>query len=222
MVTCSRCGRSFSALRADCPHCGQRRVIGGDRPVRVEARRPAQPTQRAQSTQNQSTRGTFRKGSSWQLLAGLLLIAAGVLAVVLMVFAARSDGTGISLKPKATPTPAITAAPRPTPSPSPTPKCENVRIFYINHELTAEAGGFTMYVGDDSVTLTARAYPNDKLADAPFTWRVSDSSKAHLTPSADTQSCEIQVLASAGGSITLSVSCYGYTTEIPFYIWSRG
>lgn len=215
-VTCARCGQSFSALRADCPYCGQRRTIGADRPTRSEpARRPAsRPASRPRDPQQ-------APGPRWQLVAGLLLIAAGVLAVLLMVLSTRTDIKGISLRPTPTPSPAQTARPRPTPTPTPSPKCENVRIFYLNHEITAEAGGFTMYPGDPPLTLTARAYPIDKLSDARFSWSVSDSSKARLTPSADTQSCEIEALESAGGSIKLYVTCYGYTLEMPFYIWSR-
>lgn len=212
-VTCARCGESFSALRADCPHCGQRRTIGGDKPRAAAPRRPAR--------QPRQTQSGGRQPSRWQLIAGLALIGAGILAVLLMVFAARSDGKGVQLFHTPTPTLTVTVAPRPTPTPSPTPKCENVRIFYLTHEITAEAGGFTMYEGDAPLTLTARAYPNDKLANAPLIWTVSDPSKATLTPSADTLSCEVQPLESAGGYITLNVSCYGYTASVPFYIWAR-
>lgn len=248
MVKCSRCGEYFSAMRADCPYCGQRRTIGGDRPTwypGASARRQGQaaqpgaqrqpPRQQRQAPQPQRAepqpqsrqpqarqRGEFRQGrSGWQLFAGLLLIAAGALAVLLMVVSARSDGRGISLRHTPSPSPAYTMAPRPTPSPSPTPKCENIRLFYLTHELTKESGGFTMYPGDPPLTLSARAYPADKLQGERLTWSVSDPSKARLTPSADTLSCEIEALESAGGSITLSVTCFGFTLEMPFYIWSR-
>lgn len=225
VVTCSKCGQSFSALRAECPYCGKRRTIGGDKPVyqAAPAKRGAQPLSRREPPPPRRMEPIRREPPQrpWQLAAGLALIAAGVLAVLLMVFAARSDGKGISLRHTPSPTPVVTMQPRPTPSPTPTPTCDNVKVFYLTYEITPEAGGFTMYVGDAPLTLSARAYPNDKLSDARFTWRVSDSSKAKLTPSADTQSCEIEVLESAGGSITLSVSCYGYTAEIPFYIWEH-
>lgn len=240
MVKCAHCGQYFSAMKADCPYCRQRRVIGGDKPTwyprqqgqgqpqpRPQQRAPQpqpRPQQRSQAQQRREPaareRGTGR--SAWQLLAGLLLVAAGALAVLLMVVSARSDGRGISLRHTPSPSLSVTMAPRPTPSPSPTPKCENVRLFYLTSEITAEAGGFTMYPGDPALTLSARAYPADKLAGARFTWSVSDPSKARLTPSADTASCEIEALESAGGRITLYVSCYGYTLEMPFYIWSRG
>lgn len=237
-VTCARCGQSFSALRADCPYCGLRRVIGGDRPTRPDAppRRGAprqrQQAQRPQPQRQQPPRQPQRREpeprhgrrggarSGWQLLAGLLLIAAGAFAVLLMALSARSDGQGFLLRPTPTPTPVYTKAPRPTPSPSPTPKCENIRLFYISHELTAESGGFTMYPGDLPLTLTAKAYPVEKMVDARLTWSVSDPSKARLTPSADTLSCEVEALESAG-RITLYVSCYGFTLEMPFYIWSK-
>lgn len=211
MVTCERCGKEFSALRADCPVCGQRRTIG--RPE--YAVRSASATRRKAQTQRAPSR------VSWQLVLGLALILAAVVAVVLMVMTARAGGSGTYVA-KPSPTAALQSiAPRPSPTPSPTPTVENVKIFYLDNEITAEAGGFTMYVGDAPLTISARAYPNDKLYDAPFTWRVSDSSKARLTPSEDTQSCEVLPLESAGGYITLTASCYGVEYSVPLYIWQR-
>ena len=76
-------------------------------------------------------------------------------------------------------------------------------------------------MGDDPITISARAYPNDKLSDARFSWSVSDPSKARLTPSEDTQSCQVEVLESAGGYINLTVECFGVTYTVPLYIWSH-
>ena len=209
-VRCRGCGCEFSALRADCPQCGLRRVIG-------DTVQPAQaPARRQRPAPSPAKR---QRRSNWQLLIGLLLIAAAVAAVALMLIAGRSGQMGRPSKP--TPTPSPTYEPRPTPTPSPTPTVENVKIFFLNNEITAEAGGFTMYVGDPPLTISARAYPNDKLADARFTWRVSDGTKVRLTPSEDTQSCEVEVLASAGGYINLTAECYGVSYTVPLYIWER-
>ena len=211
-VRCRGCGFEFSALRADCPQCGLRRVIGDTvQPASAPAHR-RQPPKRPEQPREQ-------RRSNWQLVIGLLLIAAAFLAVALMLFTGRSGQAGRPVK--ATPTPTPTYEPRPTPTPSPTPTVENIKIFFLKNEITAEAGGFTMYVGDPPLTISARAYPNDKLADARFSWSVSDSTKARLTPSEDTQSCEVEVLASAGGYITLTVECFGVTYSVPLYIWSR-
>ena len=209
-VRCRGCGCEFSAMRADCPQCGLRRVIGDTIQTTSAPPRRQSPSREQQKAQRRS---------NWQLVIGLLLIAAAVLAVVLMMFSGRSGQAGRPIK--ATPTPSPTYEPRPTPTPSPTPTVQNIKIFFLNNEILPEAGGFTMYVGDDPLTISARAYPNDKLADARFTWRVSDSTKARLTPSADTQSCEVAVLESAGGYITLTVECYGVSYSVPLYIWSR-
>ncbi|MBR4549471.1 MAG: hypothetical protein IKO83_06090 [Oscillospiraceae bacterium] len=210
-VKCRGCGFEFSALRADCPQCGLRRTMG-DTAQKVSA-----PARREGPREAKSS--TPQRRSNWQLVIGLLLIAAAVVAVVLMMLAGRSGQAGRPIKP--TPTPSPTYEPRPTPTPSPTPTVDNIKIFFLNNEITAEAGGFTMYVGDAPLTISARAYPNDKLSDARFSWRVSDNTKAQLTPSEDTQSCEVLVLASAGGYITLTVECFGVTYSVPLYIWER-
>ena len=209
MVKCQNCGFEFSALRADCPQCGTRRTIG-------DTVRPAAP---ARPRPQKSPAAKSGRGSNWQLVVGLLLIAAAIVAVVLMVLAGRPGQPSRLIKPTATPTP--TYEPRPTPTPSPTPTVDNIKIFFLTREITAESGGFTMYVGDDPITISARAYPNDKLSDAPFTWSVSDPSKARLTPSEDTQSCQVEVLESAGGYINLTAECFGVTYTVPLYIWSH-
>ena len=210
-VRCRGCGCEFSAMRADCPQCGLRRTIG-DTVTTSSA-----PPQRRQTAEQRERK--MQRRSNWQLVIGLLLIGAAILAVVIMVFSGRTGQAGRPAKP--TPTPTATYEPRPTPTPSPTPTVDNIKIFFLNKEITAEAGGFTMYVGDDPLTISARAYPNDQLSDARFSWSVSDSTKARLTPSADTQSCEVAVLESAGGYITLTVECFGVTYSVPLYIWSR-
>ena len=203
MVRCRGCGCEFSALRADCPQCGLRRTIGDTSQTVTEPARRPKPNPQPQNAQRRS---------NWQLVIGLLLIAAAVLAVVLMLFTGRTGQAG---RPKPTPTPSPTYEPRPTPTPSPTPTVDNIKIFFFNNEVT----DFTMRVGDPPLTVTARAYPNDKLSDARFTWRVSDNTKVQLTPSEDTQSCEILVLESAGGAIELSVECFGVRYTIPLRVW---
>ena len=210
MVKCQNCGNEFSALRADCPKCGQRRTVGDTYAARPKPAR----REKAQSD-------TGNKNSNWQRFLGLALIGVSILAVVLLVVSGKGGGNGFLFRPTPTPTPEQTMVPRPTPTPTPTPKVENVKIFYLTKEITAEAGGFTMYVGDDPLTISARAYPNDKFYNARFTWSLSDNSKARLKPSEDTQSCEVTVLESAGGYITLTVRCFGAEQSVPLYIWSR-
>ena len=143
------------------------------------------------------------------------------MAIILMVGIGKSENRGGFGVPTPVPTAKPTAEPRPTPTPSPTPTVMNIKFFFLNQEILPEQGGFTMYVGDDPLTIEARAYPNDKLFDAPFTWRVSDPTKAKLTPSEDMQHCTVEVLESAGGYITLTATCYGVEYSTPLYIWSR-
>ena len=222
-VKCRRCGQSFSALRTRCPNCGTRRVM-------QSGRTPAATPGTVKGTASYDRAET---NTRWQLIFGLILVVAVILAVIVMVSTSLNglDNEGTSTRrSRSTPTPAVATedpamfieAP-PTPSPTPTPTVESIKIFFFERELTQEQGGFTMYEGDEPLTIKAQAYPADQFADARFRWSVSDSSKMKLTPSDDTKSCECAILeASTNGPVTLTVSCYGKEYSIPVYLRSRG
>ena len=221
-VSCRRCGQSFSSLRTRCPNCGTRRVM-------QTGRTPGATSGTVKGTASYERAETNTK---WQMIFGLILVAAVILAVIVMVSTSLNglDNEGTtSRRSRSTPTPAAaTTDPAllieqpPTPTPTPTPTVESIKIFFFEKELTKEEGGFTMYTDEDPLTIKAQAYPADQFANATFEWSISDSSKMRLTPSDDTKSCECAALDGSNGPITLTVSCYGKEYSIPVYVHKRG
>lgn len=217
-VKCRRCGQSFSALRTRCPNCNTRRVM-------QSGRTPAATPGTVKGTASYDRAET---NTRWQLIFGLILVVAVILAVIVMVSTSLNglDNEGTpTRRSRSTPTPAVqTEDPSmfietpPTPSPTPTPTVESIKLFFFEKELTQEGGGFTMRSTEDPLTITARAYPADQFADATFSWRVSDPTKLQLTPSADTKSCECKFLEAVSGGVTLTVTCYGKEFTIPVYL----
>ena len=126
-VKCRRCGESFSALRTTCPNCGTRRV--------------AQSTRTPASTP--STAAGTNVNTRWQMIFGLILVAAVILAVIVMVSTGLNDDSyGTSTKPAkpgktdtqveetANVEPTPEAAPTPTPSPTPSIQTLEIRYTY--------------------------------------------------------------------------------------------
>ena len=105
-TVCKRCGKEFSALRARCPYCGTRRVKTGDRVPMTTA------------SQNRGTPAAERAAvnTKWQMIFGLILLAAVVLAVIVLVTVGLRDAQAdTAAAPQNTPI-ANTAAPT-TPTP---------------------------------------------------------------------------------------------------------
>ena len=99
-----------------------------------------------------------------------------------------------------------------------TPTIQQVRIYKDGQEVTQDSG-FTLTMGQGSVTLTAKAYSNMPNENLHFSWSTSDSSSLTLTPSEDTASCVCTIVRPSGG-ITVSVSCYGQVYTVPVYLVS--
>jgi len=220
-VKCRRCGQSFSALRSRCPNCGTRRVV-------QSGRTPGTTPGTVKGTPAYERADTNTK---WQMIFGLNLVVAVILAVIVMVSTSLNglDNTAAtSRRSRSTPTPAVaTEDPAlyieaaPTPSPTPTPTVESIKLFFYNSELTQEKGGFTMYTNDEPLTITASAYPADTFANASFTWRTDDPDCLQLTPSEDGKSCEVAILQAKAGGTKLYASCYGVEYWVPVYLIQR-
>ena len=217
-VQCRRCGQSFSALRTRCPNCGTRRVM-------QSGRTPAATPGTVKGTASYDRAET---NTRWQLIFGLILVVAVILAVIVMVSTSLNgmdNESTTSRRSRSTPTPAVvTEDPAlyietaPTPSPTPTPTVEAIKLFFYQTELTEEKGGFTMHMGEDPLTIKASAYPADVFADASFNWKTDDPDCLQLTPSDDGKSCECAILQAKSGGTKLTVSCYGVEYSIPVYL----
>lgn len=210
-VKCRRCGESFSALRSRCPNCGTRRVA-------QSGRTPAATPGTVKGTAAYERAETNTK---WQMIFGLILVVAVILAVIVMV-TARPDGLdnpGTQGKGTITaPTPSPTQDPStiiiepPTPSPTPTPVPDSVKVFFFEDEKEE----FTEAVGE-VVKLKAVAYPVDQFPNATFKWSVNDESVIKLTVSDDTKECEVLCLKHQPGGVTLTVECEGVTKTVKVY-----
>ena len=137
-VKCRRCGERFSSLRSRCPNCGTRRVSQSSR------------TPSATPSTVSGTASYERAGSNtrWQMIFGLLLVVAVILAVIVMV-STSLNGTDVTVKntPAAAPTVAPeqpSVEPIPTPTPTPPPTVEVLQIRYNDDEREE----FTMSPGE--------------------------------------------------------------------------
>ena len=217
-VQCRRCGQSFSALRTRCPNCGTRRVMQSGR----------SPAATPGTVKGTAAYDRAETNTRWQMIFGLILIVAVILAVIVMVSTSLNglDNQGTTTRrSRTTPTPVVvTEDPAlyieaaPTPSPTPTPTVEAIKLFFYETELTEEKGGFTMHLGEDPLTIKASAYPADVFANASFKWSTDDPDCLKLTPSADGRSCECAIVQSKQGPTRLKVTCFGFEYSIPVYL----
>ena len=114
-VRCRRCGETFSSLRSRCPNCGTRRVS-------QSGRTPATTPGTVKGTASYDRAETNTK---WQMIFGLILVVAVILAVIVMV-STSLDGADNAGQTKITPPvavasniPQIESAPTPPPTPTP-------------------------------------------------------------------------------------------------------
>lgn len=210
-VKCRRCGETFSSMRSRCPNCGTRRVA-------QSGRTPATTPGTVKGTAAYERAETNTK---WQMIFGLILVAAVILGVVAMVVTRpdgldnpKTDNSGTIVAPTATPTPdpGMEIVQPPTPSPTPTPVPESVKVFFFEDEKDE----FTEKVGE-TVRLKAVAYPVDQFPNGPYTWSVNDESVVKLTVSDDTKECEVLCLKHQPGGVTLTVTCNGVEKKVIIY-----
>ena len=213
-VKCRRCGESFSALRSRCPNCGTRRVT-------QSSRTPGTTPGNVRGTASYERAETNTK---WQMIFGLILVVAVILAVIIMVSTSLNglDNNKTTTNVRATPSPtpteqisSITIEAPPTPSPTPTPSVQDVKVFFFQTEIATD---FTMHLNDEPITLTAKAYPMDQFADARFTWKSEDSNYLKLTPSDDGTECSFEILATKAGGVAFTVTCNGFEIERRVYL----
>lgn len=142
-IVCRNCGGEYSLFKTRCPHCGERQV-------RFSARTP-RPTDAVRKGTRESARAEQNTG--WQLIFGLCLIAAVVIAVIILITTTLNGEYTLDERPASAPpsesvSPTPTPVSTPTPTPPPTPTVESLTITFLgkaltNNEFTARVGSTT-------------------------------------------------------------------------------
>ena len=198
-VTCTRCHRSYSGLRARCPHCRTKRVRPGDRPIAPSSANT--PGTEAGQVANENAR--------WQMLFGIIVVTAVILAVLALVII--SIGTETPGGGKTSPSPSISIdpspSPSPTPTPSPTPGVESISILSFGVALP-EPPGFVAKVGSQT-ELTARVYPLHISAEVE--WKSENEEVFTVKRNGESEAFIINALKT--GDTYLVVSCGGVSVR---------
>lgn len=212
-IKCRRCGATFSSLRSRCPNCGTRRVTQSSRTPA-----PTPGTVRGTASYERAEANT-----KWQMIFGLILVVAVILAVIVMVSTSLNEadssvGSKVTAPiASANDLPTIDSAP--TPSPTPTPSLEKIEIQFYATAIDEE---FTLTMSENNgqgIELTAVPYPMT-VQGVTFKWAGDTDGKLTLTPSDDTQKCTVQITPGAGdGSCKLTVSAFGVekTLTVRYY-----
>ncbi len=206
-VKCRRCGESFSSMRSRCPNCGTRRVS-------QSGRTPAATPGTVRGTEAYERAAVNTK---WQLIFGLILVVAVILAVIVMVSTGLNGADAPAAK--ATPTPAAESAaptppPAPTPTPTPPPTVEKVSIRYYENV----KGDFSIKV-DEVVPLNALVTPTD-ISDK-VTWSVDSDNEQYVQITVDPEDgnkCEVKCISKIpAGGITLYAELFGVKAQCQIY-----
>ena len=213
-VKCRRCGESFSALRSRCPNCGTRRVSQSSRT----------PSPTPGTVKGTAAYERAETNTKWQMIFGLILVVAVILAVIVMVSTSlngldNQSGKGKNNTVPATPTPTVNVAPTveppPTPTPTPPPSVEGINIQCFGTDVKDE---FTLSLSRDAagITLQATVLPMEVFTaeNTHINWKSSDESLFIVTPSQDTRSCKVEILQTSATPATLTVSCNDFSMDL--------
>ena len=185
---CPKCGQEYSVLKAECPYCGAR--------------------QQKQSARTPQSSDAIRKGTTasakaevntrWQLIFGLCLIAAVIVAVIVLISTTLNGDYAVATP---TPSPSVTVTPTPTPTPTPTatPTVESVTITFLGQPKSE----FSMNTGN-TIQLAATVYPLD--VQGTVEWTTDDATKATVDDTG-------LVTAVSAGWVKVIARCYGAAAE---------
>ena len=198
-VKCRRCGETFSSLRSRCPNCGTRRVTQSSR----------NPSPTPGTVKGTAAFERAETNTKWQIIFGLILVVAVILAVIVMV-STSLNGTDVSIKPNrpaaSTPSPTPNDAPVveavPTPTPTPPPTVEVLQIRYNDDEREE----FTMSPGE---VVPINAYVSPLTITDKVKWTSDDPDEEYFIITVDPDD---------GNKIT--VECLKYS-ETPLNIYAE-
>lgn len=219
-VKCRRCGESFSALRSTCPNCGTRRVSQSTR------------TPAATPSSNAGTAAYERSNvnTRWQMIFGLILVAAVILAVIVMVATGLNDDSyGTATKPTKAPKGGTTVeetadvAPTPeavpTPTPSPTPSIQTLEIRYTYDDRKRD--DVTVKIGEQ-LPLYAAIMPSD--ISGRVEWRIDDEGKDAFIIKEDSENANhitvecVSRLPDGVGGVYIYASVYGQEVKCLLHV----
>lgn len=216
-VKCRRCGRTYSSLKKVCPYCNTERVT-------QSGRTPATTASTVKGTASYERAETNTK---WQMIFGLILVVAVILAVIVMVSTSLNDADGPSNNSKVTPPPAsedvmpsIDIAP--TPTPTPTPTIESVAIYNYMNRLGVESKGEyspMLKLSDPNMLqmqISAVTYPVGLAQPQDIKWSCSDDSVLKLTPQ-DDGTCIVEIQAAKAGGVYIYCEIFGVKGECLVY-----
>ena len=173
-VKCRRCGERFSSLRSRCPNCGTRRVTQSSRT----------PSATPGTVGGTAAYERAASNTRWQMIFGLILVVAVILAVIVMV-STSLNGTDVTVKPNKPNAVAPTvepeqpsAEPVPTPTPTPPPTVEVLQIRYNDDERTE----FTMSPGE---IVPINAYVSPLTITDKVKWSSDDKDEEYFTITVD-------------------------------------
>lgn len=213
-VTCRRCGATFSSLRPTCPHCGTSRTAQSTRT----------PNTTPSNNKGTKARAHAENNMKWQMIFGLILVVAVILAVIVMVSTGLNGTDGSKNHVAATPSPASaqqTEAPpeveaAPTPSPTPTPQIQSVIIRYVTTDYTGK--DFTMRLAnEEELTLNAQVWPADLVNISEVKWSSSEPEILKVTDNGD-GTCLVKIIGTKdSGYVTITAECFGVKAEVMVY-----
>ena len=208
-VKCRRCGETFSSLRSRCPNCGTRRV--------AQSTRTPGPTPGTVSGTAAYERA--ETNTKWQIIFGLILVAAVILAVVVMVTTSL-EGADVKQQTTSITPPVVTEyvpviEEAPTPPPTPTPNVEGLRVMFYTTEIGTD---FTIWVGEsEEIDLTVQVMPLT-LQGLKVDWT---SGNPDILTVEKTDEYAVHVAAHDDGSLpkstTLTLTCAGFEKQLTVY-----
>jgi len=206
-VKCRRCGESFSSMRSRCPNCGTRRVA-------QSGRTPGPTPGNVKGTAAYERAETNTK---WQMIFGLILVVAVILAVIVMV-STSLNAADIQGETKATPPVITNSLPSmevpPTLPPTPTPNIEKIEIVFGERAIETD---FLMRLSqDERLTLKSVVYPLS-IQGVKVDWSCSDETVLEITPSEDGATCEVHIVGTIAGGVRLTASCLGAEKTLIVY-----
>jgi len=187
---CPKCGQSYSALKAECPYCGARQQKSSGRTPRTSD--AVRKGTAASANAEDNTR--------WQLIFGLCLLAAVVIAVIVLITTTLSgDYQAVQASPS--PSETVTPSPSPTATPTPTPAVESITITFLGQPIANQE--FSTKIGN-TTQLGSVVYPLD--VQGTVEWSTDDESKITVDENG-------LVTAVGAGWATVIARCYGQAAE---------